>query len=42
VLEISEDKEKYDIWKLNTVTASKNLKWENEEKILIDFMEHLS
>jgi glycosyltransferase involved in cell wall biosynthesis len=42
VLEISEDKERYDIWKLNTVTASKNLKWENEEKILIDFMEHLA
>lgn len=42
VLEISEDKEKYDIWKLNTVSASKNLKWENEEKILIDFMEDLS
>jgi glycosyltransferase involved in cell wall biosynthesis len=42
VIEISRDKEKYDLWKHNTVTASKDLNWEREEKILIDFMEHLS
>lgn len=42
VMEISEDKEKYYLWKRNTVTASKDLNWENEEKILINFMEHLS
>jgi glycosyltransferase involved in cell wall biosynthesis len=41
VIEISEDKEKYDLWKRNTVTASKDLNWENEEKILINFMQHL-
>lgn len=41
VIEISEDREKYELWKRNTVTASKELNWENEEKILVDFMEHL-
>jgi glycosyltransferase involved in cell wall biosynthesis len=41
VIEISEDKEKYDLWKRNTVTASKDLNWESEEKILINFMQHL-
>lgn len=42
VIEISEDPEKYNVWKDNTVEASRQLNWENEEKILIDFMEHLS
>jgi glycosyltransferase involved in cell wall biosynthesis len=41
VIEISEDKEKYDLWKRNTVTAAKDLNWESEEKILINFMQHL-
>jgi glycosyltransferase involved in cell wall biosynthesis len=42
VIEISENEEKYELWKQNTVAASTVLNWENEEKILIDFMAHLS
>ncbi len=42
VIEISEDKEQYDLWKSNTAAACEVLNWENEEKILIDFMEGLS
>jgi glycosyltransferase involved in cell wall biosynthesis len=42
IIEISEDKEKYDLWKQNTTAASEVLNWEIEEKILIDFMAHLS
>lgn len=42
VIEISEDKEMYQFCKQNTVHACKELNWENEEQILIDFMEHLS
>lgn len=42
VIEISKHKERYDLWKHNAAAASKVLNWENEEKILIDFMEHLS
>jgi glycosyltransferase involved in cell wall biosynthesis len=42
VIEISEDTISYDIWKHNTIEASKQLNWENEEKILMDFMDRLS
>ncbi|MGN6533590.1 MAG: glycosyltransferase [Ginsengibacter sp.] len=42
VIEISEDKPKYELWKRNMAAASQVLNWESEEKILIDFMEHLS
>lgn len=42
VIKISEDTETYNVWKYNTTAASKQLNWENEEKILIDFMQHLS
>ncbi|MEO8721286.1 MAG: glycosyltransferase [Ginsengibacter sp.] len=42
VIEISKDQPKYDQWKRNTAVASKELIWENEEKILIDFMKRLS
>lgn len=42
VIEISEDQEKYDLWKHNTAAASEALNWQSEEKILIDFMKHLS
>ena len=41
VLEIANDKARYQLWKLNTVKASQELNWENEEKILISFMLHL-
>ncbi len=41
VISISKDKETYQTWKLNTLNASAELNWENEEKILIDFMTHL-
>lgn len=42
ILEISKNKEIYNLWKHNTVAASEELNWENEEKILINFMHHLS
>lgn len=42
ILEISKNKEVYNLWKRNTVAASEELNWENEEKILINFMHHLS
>jgi len=42
VIEISENKEAHDIWKRNTIAASKELNWENEEKSLVDFMHQLS
>jgi glycosyltransferase involved in cell wall biosynthesis len=42
MIEISEDKETYNLWKHNTAAASEGLNWEEEEKILIDFMAHLS
>ena len=41
VIEIAEDEKIYQLWKRNTVAASKELNWENEEKILIDLMQHL-
>lgn len=42
ITKISADEETYDRWKLNTAQAASELNWESEEKILIDFMEHLS
>lgn len=42
ILEISEDEKTYDLWKHNTIAASEELNWENEEKVLIEFMQHLS
>ena len=41
IINISLDKETYNLWKHNTIAASEELKWENEEKNLIDFMHHL-
>ena len=41
VIDIALDKETYDLWKHNTVKASDELNWENEEKILVNFMHHL-
>ena len=42
VIEISENMTTYDFWKRNTIAASKELNWENEEKSLVDFMHQLS
>lgn len=41
IISISKDKETYQMWKLNTRNASAELNWENEEKILISFMNDL-
>ena len=41
VISISKDEKTYQRWKLNTAVASAALNWENEQKILIDFMAHL-
>jgi len=41
VIEISEDKTRYDLWKHNTAAACKELNWANEEKVLLGFMKHL-
>ncbi len=38
---ISASGEMYNLWKHNTLKASEDLNWENEEKILIDFMHRL-
>ena len=42
IIEISKNEEIYNLWKHNTVLASEELNWQNEEKILINFMQHLS
>ncbi len=42
IISISENKNLYNVWKNNTAIASAELNWENEEKILIEFMKHLS
>ena len=42
ILEISKNKNVYDLWKQNTAAASEDLNWENEEKILINFMQNVS
>lgn len=41
IISISKDEETYKTWKYNTVKASANLNWENEEKVLISFMNRL-
>lgn len=42
IINISEDQKTYILWKQNTILASVELNWENEEKVLIRFMEYLS
>jgi glycosyltransferase involved in cell wall biosynthesis len=42
IIDISHDEKTYNLWKQNTIVASNELNWENEEKILIRFMEYLS
>jgi glycosyltransferase involved in cell wall biosynthesis len=42
IMAISENRNEYDLWKRNTVVTSEDLNWENEEKILINFMQNLS
>jgi glycosyltransferase involved in cell wall biosynthesis len=42
IIEISKNEEMYNLWKHNTVLASEELNWQNEEIILINFMNHLS
>ncbi|MEO9146261.1 MAG: glycosyltransferase [Ginsengibacter sp.] len=41
IIDISKNEERYRVWKHNTIKASEELNWENEEKTLIDFMHHL-
>ena len=38
IISIAKDETTYQTWKRNTVKASEELNWENEESILIDFM----
>lgn len=42
VVAISANKEIYNQWKQNTIAAAREFNWENEEKILIHFMNNLS
>ncbi len=42
IISISKNEALYNLWKRNTVIASEKLNWENEKKILIDFMRNLS
>lgn len=41
IIEIEKNNELYNLWKHNTIKASEELNWENEEKILINLMHHL-
>jgi glycosyltransferase involved in cell wall biosynthesis len=41
IIEIQKNKEIYNLWRHNITAASEELNWENEEKILINFMHHL-
>lgn len=41
ILRIEKNITIYNLWKHNTTIASEELNWENEEKILINFMHHL-
>lgn len=41
ILNIAADMQVYNRWKKNTTQASSELNWENEEKILIEFMKNL-
>lgn len=42
VVSLSANEEIYNQWKQNTVAAAREFNWENEEKILIHFMNNLS
>lgn len=42
IINISKNEKTYYLWKQNTIAAADELNWENEEKILINFMNHLS
>ena len=42
IMRIEKNNETYNLWKHNTIAASEELIWENEEEILIDFMHHLA
>ena len=42
IIEISKNDDLYNLWKHNTILASEELNWQNEEKILITFMQRLS
>ena len=41
IIEINKNKDVYDLWKYNTIAASEELNWENEEEILMNFMHNL-
>lgn len=41
ILAISKNMEEYRLWKHNTIQAAEECNWENEEKVLIDFMNNL-
>ena len=41
-MQIDKNREAYDLWKRNTIVASEELYWENEEKILVNFMHNLA
>ena len=41
IMDIAKNNELYNFWKQNTRLASEELNWQNEEKILINFMQHL-
>jgi len=41
IIGIAKDHLTYEMWKHNTIKASAELNWENEEAVLIKFMEHL-
>ena len=42
IIEIEKNNELYNLWKHNAISASEELNWEKEEKILINFMHHLA
>jgi len=42
IIDISSDEENYKAWKLNAAKAASELNWENEEKVLVNFMQRLS
>lgn len=41
IIKISGDEQTWRLWGYNTIRASEELNWENEEKTLTDFMHHL-
>ena len=41
IIEISKDENRYNLWKYNTLRASRELNWENEEQKLVGFMQDL-